>query len=618
MVHDDIDLVKRSLRGERDAFEALVRKYQDAVYGLAFHLTGDFTDAQDIAQQVFVTAYLKLPQLKDPGKFVRWINKITVNECVSLLRRRQRISQLQERAEYLGRPVPTPHQECEERELDAAVRRAMESLSEKNRLAMTLYYIDGLSQREVASFLEISTSAVENRISRARKQLKEEMMRLVEDTFKDSKLPDDFTKRIRESLEKAQEARKRGDSGEVLACSDEALDALGKLPENPQARELRKEALWLKGDAVWFPLGAKETLRYHEQALELERKEEDKLAYARSLLRLSYDYSNADQKEKATEYRQKALEIYEEIGDLAGQAEIWMWEAGAVLFTEPVEALARFQEAFDLYSQEEKGRGEDYESVCRSAVALIKEVGTSPGIDQTINCDAVSEVLERTSDKLNHISEPGFGRCHMRTDYRWEEAFGVGLIISLQEGGRLLDYDLGVSDNWTMEVFSYTFRPLKATRTIESDSDTVSVIAGEFGNCLRLKTVITPSPDDDGPQRQRELNKIYCGTKEAWFAPGVGPVKFTFDRADGVHAHIELTEYHVEDGGDDYFPLSVGNRWVYWWPGLDERYVAKACYEVAFRKHSRYYIDHYSYAYFSGSKEEYDALGEQGYEGKET
>lgn len=570
MVHDDMDLVRRSLRGERDAFEDLVRKYQDAVYGLAFHMIGDFTDAQDIAQQTFVTAYLKLPQLRDPGKFAQWLSKITVNECVSWLRRRQRISLLQERMRHSGRPVPMPHQECEERELDAAVRKAMQSLSEKNRLAVTLYYIDGLSQREVASFLGVSTSAVENRISRARKQLKEEMTKMVEHTFKDN--------------------------------------ALVNLSESPEARRLRKEALWMKGDAVRFPLGEKEALKYHEQALELEEKGSDKRGYAKALLRLSHDYSNAGYKEKAAEHRQKALKIYEEMDDLAGQTEIWMWHGGDVLFTDPVEALARFQKALDLYSQtEERGRGEDYESVCRAAVMLLEEIGSSSGIDQLIDCDAVSEVLEKTSDKLTHISQPGFGRTHRR--YESEAAFDPCLFYSLQDGSRILDYDLRVGDNWTMEVFSYTFKPLIATRSIESRSESVSAAAGKFANCLKLKTVITPSPGDDGPERKRKLSQINCGTKQAWFAPGVGPVKFMFDRADGVHVHMELAEYSVEDESDDYFPLSVGNRWIYRWIGLDERYVAKDCYEVPVQKDNVYYVDHYAYAYFSGSKEEYDALG---------
>ena len=605
MVHEDIDLVKRSLRGERNAFEDLVRKYQDAVYGLAFHLTGNFADAQDIAQQAFVTAYLKLPQLKDPGRFASWLKRITVNECISWSRQQERFLRLRGRIENHDNPVPTPHQEYEEKEINAAVRKAMESLSEKNRLAMTLYYIDGLSQREVGSFLGIPTSTVGNRISRARKQMKEEMMKMVQNTFRENRLTDDFVRKITEALDKADAARRKGNMGEASNYSDEALKALADVPESPEARKLRKRALWLKGDIVHFPLGAEETLKYHEQALELEEKDNSKRGYAGALMRLSHDYSDAHQQEKANEYKQKALKIYEEIGDLGGQAEIWMWMGADVFFTEPEKALPRFQKALDLYSQTDK-KCLGYESVCRAAIALLKEVGESPGIEKLLHYRAISEALQRSSGRLDRISEPGFLR--IGANYDWEEALNGAIIHLLQDGGRVLDYGSKVGESWTMEAFSFTFKPLRAARSVESYSETVSVVAGEFSDCLKLKTVITPSPDDDGPERKRELNRIYCGTKQAWFAPGVGPVKIIFDREDGVHVDMELAEYYVEDGGDDYFPLSIGNRWIYHSHCAHEGYITKDCCEIAARSGDVYYIDNYAYVYFSGSNNEYEAL----------
>jgi len=373
MFSNDVDLVERTLQGEQDAFESLVRKYQDAVYGLAFHLTGDFTDAQDVAQQAFVTAYLRLSQLKDPVRFVSWLNKITVNESISWLRKRQRVAQLQGQMLYSSNPVPTPHQEYEEKELDAAVRGALTSLSEKNRLAVTLYYIDGLSQREVANFLETSTSAVENRISRARKQLKEEMIKMVEGTFKNNSLPDDFTKRVKGSLDKAHTARGKGDLGAMLAYTEEALDALASVPDSSEARRLRKDALWLKGEASRFSLRFDEALEYHEQAMELEKEEGDKFSYALALTGLAYDYTYAGQHGKATEYRQKALEIFEELGNVAAQAEIWMARGDSALLSDPQEAMEYYQKSLDLCDQVGE---EDYGAVCRAALAFLKEMET--------------------------------------------------------------------------------------------------------------------------------------------------------------------------------------------------------------------------------------------------
>ena len=610
MTQEDINLVRRSIQGEQDAFEDLVRKYQDAVYGLAFHMTGDFADAQDIAQQAFVTAYLRLSQLKDPNKFVSWLNKITVNESVSWLRKRQRIAQLQGQMMYANGTAPTPHQECEERELDANVSKALKSLSEKNRLAVTLHYIDGLSQREVAGFLGTSTSAVENRISRARKQLKEEMMKMVEGTLKSNRLPDDFTKKVKESLDKGHAARRKGNLGATLTYSDEILDALASVPEGPEARRMRKEALWLKGTALNFSLRFDEALKCHEQALELEKEEGGKEAYGLALTGLAYDYTYAGQYEKADQYRQQALEIFQEIGHLAVQAEIWMARGDIALLSGSQKATEYYQKSLNLCNQVGE---EDYASLCRAALALIKEVGNSPGTDKLIMCVTATEVVEKVSDSLIHIRQCGFFRHHfIRSGDEREKTFRASLFYELKAGDNILDYNIRVGDERTMEDFTYV-TPFKATRTVESDSETVKVNAGTFENCLKVKTVLTSDPDDDDTKRYKELIQGKCGarhveqTKQAWFAPGVGPVRF-FDTALGVHVNMELTECSVKDGVEDYFPLSLGNRWVYRWCDVDERYVNKSSYEVTVQKDNRYYIDHYAYAYFSGSKEEYDTL----------
>ena len=333
VVYDDADLVRRTLEGEQDAFEALVRKYQDAIYGFAFHLIGDFTEAQDVTQQAFVIAYMKLPQLRDPGKFVPWIKRIAANECALWVRQRRQISRLHKKVGNPDYPVSTPHEEYEEKEVEAIVRKAMEALSEKNRLAMTLYYIDGLSQREVGSFLGISTSAVENRIARARKQLKEEMMRTVGDMFEGNKLPDDFTQKVRETLDKAKEAEGKREYVEALTYSDEALDILSNLPEGYEVRKLKTEALWLKGDAAQHSAGYEERMKYHEQALELEEKSGDRRSYADALLRVAHYADGSTRKERFVRYKQEALRIYEEMGDLVKQAEVWMWLGGDYFLT---------------------------------------------------------------------------------------------------------------------------------------------------------------------------------------------------------------------------------------------------------------------------------------------
>ena len=73
MRSSDHAIVKRCLEGDVDAFGLLVDRYQNAVYGLCYHMLGNFADAQDLTQEAFVKAYMTLSRIKDPAKFTRWL-----------------------------------------------------------------------------------------------------------------------------------------------------------------------------------------------------------------------------------------------------------------------------------------------------------------------------------------------------------------------------------------------------------------------------------------------------------------------------------------------------------------------------------------------------------------
>jgi hypothetical protein len=171
----------------------------------------------------------------------------------------------------------------------------------------------------------------------------------------------------------------------------------------------------------------------------------------------------------------------------------------------------------------------------------------------------------------------------------------------------MLDFTRKVGDTWSQEVFSYTFDPLVATATFESDSETVEVIAGKFTNCWKIK-IVTVQPEtkatDEHHQRQINLNKINCGTREMWYAPSVGLIKYRADQESGLQATIELAKYPIQNGDRDYFPLAIGNWWEYRPVGIDERYVTKDRFEVIDREENTYFISHYQYAYFCGTEEE--------------
>jgi len=206
----DADLVRRALEGRREAFGALVERYQGLVHGLAFHLVGDLADAEDLAQDAFVKAYQNLHRLDDPAKFGGWIRRIAANECKMWLRRR-RLEEVPLDPDEEGRvmldispledPSPRPDEVLEKKEFRRDVMRAIESLSEGNRLAVTLFYLDGLSYQEVSDFLEVPVSTVKTRLHKARSKLKEELWNMAEKEFSESRLGPEFARRVLEKVE---------------------------------------------------------------------------------------------------------------------------------------------------------------------------------------------------------------------------------------------------------------------------------------------------------------------------------------------------------------------------------------------------------------------------------
>jgi RNA polymerase sigma-70 factor (ECF subfamily) len=177
----DSDLVVRTLEGDQQAFGVLVARYRRAVVGVAFHRTGSFEEARDIAQETFLKAYLNLPKLRKPDSFASWLYHIADLTALSIARRPRREVPLPS-DEALISPAP----EAQASELTQQVREALATLDEPTRLAVVLHYIDGYSHAEVAHFLGTTAGAVRTRVSRAKSRLREEIMSETERALKEA------------------------------------------------------------------------------------------------------------------------------------------------------------------------------------------------------------------------------------------------------------------------------------------------------------------------------------------------------------------------------------------------------------------------------------------------
>jgi RNA polymerase sigma factor (sigma-70 family) len=194
------ELAEQAAAGEVEAFAELVRAHQAKAFGYALALLGDFHLAQDATQEAFVAAYFGLPGLRDRAKFAPWLRGIVRHQCHRVLRRRVEPALDEEVALGLAAGGPTPEEKAEEREAEGEVLAAIATLPEALRAVTILFHLEDFSQREVAEFLSLPITTVNNRLHAARRRLNEGRLAAMAETLQGRGLPDDFATTVVELI----------------------------------------------------------------------------------------------------------------------------------------------------------------------------------------------------------------------------------------------------------------------------------------------------------------------------------------------------------------------------------------------------------------------------------
>ncbi len=165
----DIELVKRSQRGDTEAFSELVRKYQTVVYNLAYRFMRDRNLAEDMAQEAFVKAYKHLSGFRGDCAFATWLYRVTCTVCITELNRRKKRSEV----EFEPNIYETGYEEKHsDKEIAEKIRECVTHLPPKYATVITLYYLNGMSYEEIAEIMDIPVGTLKTWMFRARKQLK--------------------------------------------------------------------------------------------------------------------------------------------------------------------------------------------------------------------------------------------------------------------------------------------------------------------------------------------------------------------------------------------------------------------------------------------------------------
>ena len=203
MRSEDGSIIHECLNGESEAFGLLVDKYKEGIYAFVYGKLRDFHDAQDVTQEVFLQAYRDLRSLRRWESFVFWLYRIASTRCKLWTRSQSRRVDQDFIEDQAPKAIDIPSLASYRRDqLSESLREALDSLPEIYREVLMLYYFGGMSIKDIARAVGASPTAIGKRLSRARSQLKEEMVTMTGAAFEGQRLPTGFTFRIVEAVKR--------------------------------------------------------------------------------------------------------------------------------------------------------------------------------------------------------------------------------------------------------------------------------------------------------------------------------------------------------------------------------------------------------------------------------
>lgn len=177
---EERELVRLAKDGDEESFSDLVKVYQSKVFSMALNFTGNREAADDLAQEIFIKAYLGLPKFRFQSEFGTWLYRVSLNHIRDFLRRKGRTKEVS--LDDTG-SIPAPEEDSPEAGEEGArqerrrrlVREVLGCLPEKYRVILTLRDIQGMAYEEIARVLNLSPGTVDSRLFRARQLLRKKM-----------------------------------------------------------------------------------------------------------------------------------------------------------------------------------------------------------------------------------------------------------------------------------------------------------------------------------------------------------------------------------------------------------------------------------------------------------
>ena len=173
---EESSLIRNAKEGDMEAFESLVKKYQQMIYAFCRRLTGAHQSADDLAQETFVKAYFSLSAFDDHLPLYPWLRQIAMNSALNYLRFRKRERPLDDEkvgaSEWTSSPQDLPDDVLEKAEFEQKFEEALNTLPQDQKRIFVLRFYENLSYEEIARVLHLPPGTVMSRLNRARQKLK--------------------------------------------------------------------------------------------------------------------------------------------------------------------------------------------------------------------------------------------------------------------------------------------------------------------------------------------------------------------------------------------------------------------------------------------------------------
>jgi len=185
-------LLRKVRQRDEKAFQEIVELYRDRVYNLTFRMMGNAEDAEDVAQEVFISVFKNIYSFRGDAKFSTWLYRVAANHCKNRIkylarrhdRQKDQFDETIDRDQASGALMgpsssPRPDARLETLELEQVMRAAIQSLDENQRLLVVLRDIEELSYEEICAITELPQGTVKSRLHRARVELRKKMTKYV-------------------------------------------------------------------------------------------------------------------------------------------------------------------------------------------------------------------------------------------------------------------------------------------------------------------------------------------------------------------------------------------------------------------------------------------------------